>query len=233
MSGHGAGDVVRLAQRLADVTAGRGVEPMPATLTAVSTAVLLLGAPWALTRATLGLLGAGDGVAAPLTRKLWLSNVAVVPYLAGSAAQLLAWTEQPTPEAERALGACYEVLAGVDLPGLVEGAGGDVLGAIYTELIAPADRNARGAFYTPADVAQLIAAMSLPEEGDSVSEPCCGTAGMLVATIRAMRRRGLRPETIRWALGDVDRTALALAAVNMAAHGMVHVRLVPGNALAD
>lgn len=56
--------------------------------------------------------------------------------------------------------------------------------------------------------------------------------GLVIAAIRAMRRRGGVPELVRWVLGDIDRLALACAGVQVAAHGMPVVVLRPGNALA-
>lgn len=47
-----------------------------------------------------------------------------------------------------------------------------------------------------------------------------------------LRARGECPESVEWVLQDLDPTALALAGVNAAAHGLPRVRLLLGDALA-
>ena len=82
--------------------------------------------------------------------------------------------------------------------------------------------------------AQLIAAMTgLPRPGRSVSDPCSGTAGLAIAMVRAMRVAGRAPELVHWQLQDLDGLAVALAGIQMAAHGIPHVTLTHGNTLAQ
>lgn len=50
-------------------------------------------------------------------------------------------------------------------------------------------RQARGEFYTPANVADLIARMITPQPGEWVLEPTCGTGQLLCAAIAGARRR--------------------------------------------
>ncbi len=136
----------------------------------------------------------------------------------------------------RAVAALLRVLAAADLPNLAQSplVAGDLLGPLYTAVMAPADRTARGAFYTPPALAQLLAGMTgLPRPGESVSDPCSGTAGLALAMIRAMRAAGRAPELVHWSLQDIDGLALALAGVQLAAHGMPWVTLTRGNALAQ
>jgi type I restriction enzyme M protein len=138
--------------------------------------------------------------------------------------------------ADRAVSALLRVLAAAGLPALAEHplVAGDLLGPLYTAVMAPADRTARGAFYTPPALAQLLAAMTgLPHPGQSVSDPCSGTAGLAIAMVRAMRAAGRAPELVHWKLQDLDGLALALAGVQLAAHGIPHVTLTHGNTLAQ
>lgn len=137
---------------------------------------------------------------------------------------------------DKAVAAVLRVLAAADLPSLAENplVAGDLLGPLYATVMAPADRTARGAFYTPPALAQLLTAMTgLPAPGETVSDPCSGTAGLVLAMIRAMRAAGRLPELVHWHLHDIDGLALALAGVQLAAHGMPWVTLTRGNALAQ
>lgn len=85
---------------------------------------------------------------------------------------------------------------------------------------------------TPASVCQLMAAVLQVRPGESVYDPACGSAGMVVALIRQMRARGQHPELVRWSMNDLDPVAVALAGVNLAIHGMPYVTLNCGDALA-
>ncbi|WP_247040282.1 N-6 DNA methylase [Arthrobacter rhizosphaerae] len=74
---------------------------------------------------------------------------------------------------------------------------GDVLGRLYMELDLGNER--LGQFYTPYDVASLLAGMTvdtvsgqIAEQGFArVYEPTCGAGAFLVAITQAMRRAGL------------------------------------------
>lgn len=64
----------------------------------------------------------------------------------------------------------------------------DILGPFYQEIASKATQDARGEFYTPRPVSQLIAGMlfaadKLKEENRAVSvlEPACGAGGMVLA----------------------------------------------------
>lgn len=118
-----------------------------------------------------------------------------------------------------------------DLIGMAEAAGGDLLGPVYSAVMAPGDRKARGAHYTPPSVAALMASLCCPGEFEAFYEPCVGPGGMVLAAVRAMRAQDLRPETVSWVCQDIDATALAVCGVQLAAHGIPDVRLVLGSSL--
>jgi type I restriction enzyme M protein len=69
-------------------------------------------------------------------------------------------------------------------------------------------------------------------EGQAICEPAAGSGGMLVATARDMRSRGLDPTTCSWLINDLDPVAVALAGVNAVVHGFgQNVQLRCGNGL--
>lgn len=90
-----------------------------------------------------------------------------------------------------------------------------------------------GPGYSGEDVAARLAGFPVgcPAERSSIADPCCGSGGMLLAAVRAMRNAGLDPDTCTWALNDIDPTAVAMAGVNMASHGLRKVILTCGDGL--
>lgn len=222
----------RLWQRVTDRARSRGMDPRLA-LPVAAAAVTLLGVGQPLHRVFVTAMSTSKQPAATVGALLNTLQQAR-PYLDGHLEPLLNLLRDTTdPEVNTVVGEMLSQLANGDLPALAEqpDVAGDVLGPLYTSLTAPADRSARGAFYTPPALASLMAMLVDPQPGESCYEPCVGTGGMVIAAIRAMRGRGQTPETVRWVIGDIDRLALAIAGCQLAAHGMVHVHLVPGNAL--
>lgn len=139
-----------------------------------------------------------------------------------------------TAGTDRAVAAMLDVLAATDLSSLAEApeVAGDVLGPMHTQVMAPADRKARGAFYTPPALAQVLALMAgLPGPGESICDPCSGTGGLVIATVRALRAAGRSAELIHWHLQDLDALALAIAGIQLSAHGLPWVTLTQGNSL--
>jgi len=60
----------------------------------------------------------------------------------------------------------------------------DIIGRSYEHLIrkfAEGSGQSVGEFFTPAEVARIMALIMGPEPGMSVYDPCCGSAGLLIA----------------------------------------------------
>ncbi len=92
----------------------------------------------------------------------------------------------------------------------------DLLGVVLTVLRPPPALRARGQFYTPAGVAELMAQMvGIPAEGTVIGDPAAGTGGMLRAAAAAMRESGRDPESAVWVASDVDAMAIACLAINV------------------
>lgn len=112
----------------------------------------------------------------------------------------------------------------------------DVLGAVLTALRPKSARSARGQFYTPSPVCDLIAAMTLGTDStrQSFYEPAVGTGGMFRAAAMALRHKGISPRTAEWVAVDIDHIAIACLAVNVLQWGLGYkVLLGVGDALAD
>ncbi|WP_254235581.1 N-6 DNA methylase [Allokutzneria sp. A3M-2-11 16] len=90
----------------------------------------------------------------------------------------------------------------------------DLLGPLLALLRSDSARTGRGQIYTPACVAEFMAALVTPEENSSFCEPAAGTGEMLRAAAEAMRHNGKDPRTVTWVAGDIDELAVACLAVN-------------------
>lgn len=198
--------------------------------------------------AAMMLLGAGDHHQSILTglarltdpiealQGLFHTETECLPYLTGRLVELSRiLTHSDRNLTTKAVSGMLDVLAGADLPNLVEtpAVAGDLLGPLYTQITSKAARSARGAFYTPPSLAALLANLVDVEVGGSFGDPCCGTGGLAIAAVRGLRSRGRFPELIHWSLQDIDPLAVALAGVQLAAHGMPWVTLTCGDSLTN
>lgn len=192
------------------------------------------------------LLGADDhhriltGLAAledPVTvlQTLFAAQARCVPYLRGYIEVLTSVLTRSDPT----LTVCVvrgmlATLAEADLLQLTgpEHVAGDMLGPpCQLDHLEGSQIGTCGAFYTPPSVGALLAGLVEVRPGDSFADPCCGTGGLAIATIRAMRAAGRSPELVHWHLQDIDPVAVALAGVQLSSHGMPRVTLKCGNAL--
>lgn len=131
--------------------------------------------------------------------------------------------------AQAALRAGQTDLTGTDLR-----FGTDLLGIVLTMLRPKSALQARGQFYTPADVAGLMARMSSVEEHRTVIDPVMGTGGMFRAAAESMRAEGGDPRTVTWAGCDIDEIAVACATINSMIWGLGEdIVFHAGNALTE
>lgn len=169
-----------------------------------------------------------DEVMIAVLRDLWIFYLNHRPDLIARAHPLCSWlfapeidpvsAEAAVATARAALDAGQLRLTGTDLRYEV-----DLLGVVLTRLRSDSARKGKGQFYTPADVADLMAQMlgvgdnhpaDHPDDGLSVHEPAAGTGGMLRAAAQAMRRAGRDPAAVAWSAVDIDELAIACLAVN-------------------
>ena len=102
-------------------------------------------------------------------------------------------------------------------------------------MLSPARRRELGAFYTPADVADGLVALTLPPGAPRVCDPACGDGAFLLAAARALERRGIDRTTIArdllWGIDiEPDAVAAAQAAIGEWAGESAgeHVRVADG-----
>jgi type I restriction enzyme M protein len=98
----------------------------------------------------------------------------------------------------------------------------DIIGNAYEFLIerfaASAGKKA-GEFYTPAAVSELIAELVQPKEGDSICDPACGSASLLMKCARQIKARYKDSKKYQLYGQEAIGSTWALAKMNMFLHG--------------
>jgi type I restriction enzyme M protein len=105
----------------------------------------------------------------------------------------------------------------------------DVLGEVYEyflEQFALAEGRKGGEFYTPRSVVQLLVEMLEPYRG-RVYDPCCGSSGMFVQSIKFIRAHATGNGNVGRAAGDIsiygqesNYTTWRMARMNLAIRGI-------------
>jgi hypothetical protein len=104
----------------------------------------------------------------------------------------------------------------------------DIIGRSYEYLIrkfAEGSGQSAGEFFTPPEVARVIARIMDPEPGMSVYDPCCGSAGLLIACEHVLdAKMRLRSKTkyapLKMHGQEYVATTWAMANMNMIIHDM-------------
>lgn len=99
----------------------------------------------------------------------------------------------------------------------------DILGRAYEYLIMmfADDAGAKaGEFFTPPAVVDILVRILEPKPGDTVYDPTCGTAGMLIHSGDYVKEHGFRPDQIRYFGQEMNWQTYAIARINMILHGL-------------
>lgn len=113
---------------------------------------------------------------------------------------------------------------------------GDILGEMYME--SGSGNKHTGQFFTPYHVSLLTAEMSIPadyngEKPIKISEPACGSGGMIVAAAEVLYRRGINfQKRMRVQTQDLDWRAVYMCYVQLSLFG-INAVVVQGDTLAE
>lgn len=154
----------------------------------------------------------------------WLSD----PYLVEIASPLHRWLDDEiSDETIRTIRVILDAAHTAGLPSLVDPRGSvpafEVLGFLVTELRPARARQHLGEFYTPPEVADVMAALTLPElptPGALFADPTAGTGGLLAATANRIRILGGNPRDYVWEMSDINHLSVACAAANAVIWGL-------------
>ena len=105
----------------------------------------------------------------------------------------------------------------------------DIIGNCYLFLIShfASDAGKKGGeFYTPDEVAELLAKLVKPQSGDRICDPTCGSGGLLINAAEQV------PDGNFAVFGqEINGSTLALAKMNMFLHGIDSARIERGDTL--
>ena len=106
---------------------------------------------------------------------------------------------------------------------------GDVKGAIYEKILEKNGQDKKsgaGQYFTPRALINAIVDVTMPQIGETVCDPACGTAGFLLAAYDYMKTQSNNEDKLRFlrenAIFGTDNTALVvtLASMNLYLHGI-------------
>ncbi|MEV6851992.1 N-6 DNA methylase [Actinoplanes sp. NPDC051411] len=177
-------------------------------------------------------------------RDIWRKFIASRPDLAVRAAPLVGWLH-PYPDDDHRISA-HAITSAAVRAGLFDltldnerRRNTDLLGAVRQTLRSRRARTHRGEFFTPQDLAEALARITLDDiqdapPGASLCDPAAGTGAMLCAAARIIRDCGRDPADFRWYANDIDPLTAACLAVNTHLWGLGRcVTIGCGDALAD
>lgn len=108
----------------------------------------------------------------------------------------------------------------------------DIMGDAYEYLIkkfADLSKKNAGEFYTPRPIVKLMVMLLNPKPGDTVYDPACGTAGMLIAAIRHI---GNKKMTYGKMYGqEKNLSTSAIGRMNLFLHGASDFKITQGDTL--
>lgn len=110
----------------------------------------------------------------------------------------------------------------------------DILGRAYEYLIDQfADDAGKkgGEFYTPKEVVKLLVEILDPQEKMRISDPTCGSGGMLVQSVYHLREIGQNPKNVSLYGQEKNINTWAIGKMNMLLHGLPSARMEKGDTL--
>ena len=112
----------------------------------------------------------------------------------------------------------------------------DMLGAGYEYLLKSfSDENAvsAGQFFTPRAIIHLLIKILDPQPTDTIYDPACGSAGMLIESANAVMASGKSIAQMRFYGQEVNQTSAAIGRMNLYIHNVDDAQIVRGDTLRD
>lgn len=110
----------------------------------------------------------------------------------------------------------------------------DELGQGYEYLIKKfADDSGHTAqeFYTNRTVVHLMTEMLKPQSGESIYDPTCGSAGMLISSIAYLKQQGLEWRNVKIYGQEINALTSAIGRMNLFLHGVKDFKIVNDDTL--
>ncbi len=122
---------------------------------------------------------------------------------------------------KQSLGKLIDLISTIGL-GSEEHRAKDTLGRVYEYFLArfaSAEGKGGGEFFTPRDVVRVLVEMLEPYEG-RVYDPCCGSGGMFVQSVKFIEAHNGRPDQVSVYGQEYNNTTWRLARMNLAIRGI-------------
>lgn len=110
----------------------------------------------------------------------------------------------------------------------------DVMGDAYEYLIkkfADMSKKNAGEFYTPRSVVKLMVQLLKPKAGETVYDPTCGSAGMLISCIAHLKNQGKEWRNLHVYGQEINQLTSAIGKMNLFLHGVSHFDIVNDDTL--
>ena len=112
----------------------------------------------------------------------------------------------------------------------------DIFGDAYEYLLetfADETKKKGGEFFTPREIVQLLVNITKPKEGMKISDPTCGSGGMLVLSRKYVKDNGGNIENLVLDGQESNYGNLGMCKMNLVLHGMENFRIEHGNTLSN
>ena len=112
----------------------------------------------------------------------------------------------------------------------------DIFGDAYEYLLetfADETKKKRGEFFTPREIVSLLVNIAKPKEGMKISDPTCGSGGMLVVSRKYVKDHGGNIENLVLDGQESNYGNLGMCKMNLVLHGMENFRIEYGDTLSD
>ena len=110
----------------------------------------------------------------------------------------------------------------------------DIFGDAYEYLLAEfADETKKkgGEFFTPREIVRLLVNLVEPKEGMSISDPTCGSGGMLIESRKYVERNKGNPRNLVLEGQESNYGNLAMCKMNMVLHNVLDFKIEYGDIL--
>ena len=112
----------------------------------------------------------------------------------------------------------------------------DIFGDAYEYLLeqfADETKKSGGNFFTPREVVKLLVSIVEPKERMSISDPTCGSGGMLIESRRHVQRNGGNPRNLILEGQESNYGTAGMCKMNMVLHGVVDFKIEYGDVLGN
>ena len=112
----------------------------------------------------------------------------------------------------------------------------DIFGDAYEYLLetfADETKKKGGEFFTPREIVQLLVNITKPKEGMKISDPTCGSGGMLVLSRKYVKDHGGNIEDLVLDGQESNYGNFGMCKMNLVLHGMENFRIEHGDTLSD